>query len=443
MTSTVRPGEAGYDEERAGFQAAVEHRPDVIYVAESAGDVQAAVEFAAANRLPLAVKATGHGTSVAASGGVLVSTRRMTGVHVDKEAHTASFEAGTRWDQVIEACAPHGLAPLSGSAPHVGAVGYTLGGGLGLLSRGYGFAADSVRGIEVVTPDGGAHHVTAASEPDLFWALRGGRDNFGAVTGLEVDLVPVARLYGGALSFPGDRAQSIMDTYLSWTRTVPEQMASSLALARFPDLPAIPEPLRGKHVAQVRVAYSGDAGDGAELLAPLRAAGPRLLDTARDMPYAESGTVHNDPTEPVAAYSTNVLLSTVDSGAVLERTSPPEAQVPFIAEIRHLGGALARPPAEPSAVGHRNASYLLALVTPLDPSADVDAVGSAHERVHDGQRRWVLGRSLNFMSGPAASVERVREAYEPEDYRRLQRLKARYDPENMFRFNHNIPPAGA
>jgi hypothetical protein len=231
-----------------------------------------------------------------------------------------------------------------------------------------------------------------------------------------------------------------VDGYLSWTRTAPDEMASSLALARFPDLPAIPEPLRGRRVAQIRVAYTGDAADGEDLLAPLRAAGPRLLDTVREMPYTESGSVHNDPSQPVPTYSSNVLLSTMDSGAVLEHTGP-DAPVPFIVEIRHLGGALSRLPTVPSAVGHRDASYQLSLVTPLGGPTDVETVESAHQRVHDGQRRWVVGRSLNFMSGQAATVDRVREAYEPEDYQRLRRLKARYDPGNMFRFNHNIPPA--
>ncbi|MFI5898443.1 FAD-binding oxidoreductase [Actinoplanes sp. NPDC051513] len=442
MTDTIRRGEAGYDEERTGFQAAVEHRPDLIYTAENAADIGAAVEFAAAHRLPVAVQATGHGRSVPASGGVLISTRRMTGVRVHKDARTASFGAGARWDQVIDECAPHGLAPLSGSAPHVGAVGYTLGGGLGLLSRQHGYAADTVRSIEVVTPDGVLRTVTADTEPDLFWTLRGGRDNFGVVTGLEVELFPVARLYGGGLSYSGDRAQFIVDTYLSWTEALPEPMASSLALARFPDLPVIPEPIRGRYVAQVRIAYAGEPGEGAELLAPLRAAAPRLLETVRDMPYAQSGSIHNDPVEPVATCNTNVLLRTLDSAALLEHAGP-DAPVPIIAEIRHLGGALARPPAVPSAVGHRDASYLLSLVTPLDGSTGFETVDAAHHRVHDGQRRGVTGRALNFLSGPAATVDRVREAYEPEDHRRLQRLKAQYDPDNLFRLNHNIPPAAS
>jgi FAD/FMN-containing dehydrogenase len=316
MTGVLRPGDAGYDDERVGFQAAVEHRPEVIFAVDGTEDVRAAVEFAAGHGLPVAVKATGHGLAVPASGGVLISTRRMTGVQVDKDARSASLEAGARWDQVIGECVPHGLAPLSGSAPHVGAVGYTLGGGLGLLSRRYGYAADSVRSMDVVTPDGRLRHVTADSEPDLFWALRGGRDNFGVVTKLEVDLVPVARLYGGGLYFAGDRAASILDTYLTWTGAAPEEMTSSLALMRFPDLPAIPEPIRGRYVAHIRIAYAGDHAEGEQPLAPLRAAGPRLLETIRDMPYAESGSIHNDPVNPVATYSTNVLLSTVDSSVL-------------------------------------------------------------------------------------------------------------------------------
>src|SRR2546423_4479458 len=183
-----RPGEDGYDEERAGFQAGVPERPELVVGATRPEDVAAAVAYATGRGLPVAVRATGHGLDIPTTGGVLVSTSRMDGVRVDPDARTAWVEAGVRWKSVVAAAAPHGLAPLSGSAPHVGAVGYTLGGGLGLLSRCYGYAADSVRSLDIVTPDGVARHVTAASEPDLFWGLRGGLDNFGVVTKSEVDL---------------------------------------------------------------------------------------------------------------------------------------------------------------------------------------------------------------------------------------------------------------
>lgn len=341
------PGDDGYDAERVGFQTAVQHQPAVVVGATGAADVGAAVGFASAHGLPVAVQGTGHALlSVAATGGVLITTRRMTAVRVDADASTAWLEAGVRWDQVIDEAAPYGLAPLSGSAPTIGAISFTLGGGLGLLSRRYGYTADHVRGIDVVTADARLRHVTAGSDPDLFWALRGGRDNFGVVTGLEVDLVPVARLYGGRLFFAADLAADVLDTYRHWTTTVPDELSSSVALLPFPDIPAIPEPSRGRYVAHIRIAFTGDAAAGEQLIAPLRAIGPRLIDNLGDMPYTASGFIYNEPTEPHAFAADNAMLVEFDASAVqtLLDLAGPDAPVPCIVQLRHLGGALARPP---------------------------------------------------------------------------------------------------
>ncbi|MDN3359885.1 FAD-binding oxidoreductase [Actinomadura sp. DC4] len=434
----LRPGDDGYDEERGGFQTARRHRPAVIAGATGADDVRAAVAYAAARGLPVAVQATGHGLSVPADGGVLISTRRMTGVRVDAASRTAWIEAGTRWDEVVRAVTPYGLAPLNGSAPHTGAIGYTLGGGLGLLSRRYGYAADHVREIDVVTADARLRHVTAESEPDLFWALRGGRDNFGVVTGLRIGLVPVTRLYGGGLFFPRDLAAGALVAFAEWTRALPEETTASVGMIPYPDVPGVPEPLRGRHVTHVRVAHLGDAASGERLVAPLRAVGPRLLDTLAEMPYAESGSIYNDPTRPHAYSGSAITLSGLDATAartVFEEAGP-DAPVPRVVDLRHLGGALARTPEVPSAVGHRDAAYLLRVLS-ADASAEARA---AHERVFAAMRPWATGgRSLNFLydDDPA----QVREAYEPEDLRRLAGLKAAYDPANVFRLNHNIAPA--
>ncbi len=433
----------GYDSERAGFQTAARHRPVMIVGATGAEDVQAAVEFATAHGMPMAVQGTGHALmSVAGQGGVLVTTSRMSGVQVNAEARTAWIEAGVKWKQVIQEAAPYGLAPLSGSAPDVGAVSYTLGGGLGLLSRQYGYAADHVRSIEVVTADARLHLVTADREPDLFWALRGGRDNFGVVTGIEVDLFPVARLYGGGFSFDGEMALDVLNAYRHWTTTVPEEMTSSVALVPFPDVPAVPEPLRGRHVAQVRIAYTGDAETGHRLVEPLREVGPRLMDTLGDMPYTASGSIHNDPAHPIAYTADNAMLSDLDGSAlrtVLELAGPG-APVPCIVELRHLGGALSRPPTVGNAVGHRDARYLFSVLSRLD-GADASVVRSVHQRLIEALAPWSSGRFLNYMYGEKPTTEQVRTAYDPDDYRRLTELKGVYDPTNTFRLNHNIPPA--
>ncbi|MWA01469.1 FAD-binding protein [Actinomadura sp. LD22] len=439
--AVLEPGDEGYDAERTGFQTAGPHRPAVIVVAEDAADVRAAVEHAAARGLPVAVQNTGHGLPLPADGGLLIATRKMTGVEIDPRTRTARIGAGVRWAQVVAGAAPHGLAPLSGSSPGVGAVSYTLGGGIGLMSRRYGFAADHVRSIDVVTADARLRHVTPDTDPDLFWALLGGRANFGVVTGLETGLLPVARLYGGGLYFDADLIPAVMETWRRWTGTVPDAMTSSVALMPVPDVPAFPEPLRGRHVAHVRIAFTGDAAEGERLVAPLRAVGPRLIDTAGEMPYTDSGLIHNEPPVPMAYRATNVAVDALDGGLVrdLLGLAGPGAPDRAIVEVRHLGGAMAKPPAVPNAVGNRDAGHLVGLLSKLGPDdMGVDALHDRFGRLLAARSR---GRVLNFLFGPDATPDRVRAAYEPETYRRLAELKARYDPANLFRLNHNIAPA--
>jgi FAD/FMN-containing dehydrogenase len=432
-----------YDAERAGYQTARRHRPDLVVGAVGPADVRAAVTFAGSLGLPVAVQGTGHASSaVAAEGGVLINTARMSGVRVDADACTAWVAAGTRWDQVIHEAAPAGLAPLSGSAPRVGVVSYTLGGGLGLLSRRYGYAADHVRSLDVVTADGRLRHVTQDSEPDLFWALRGGRDNFGVVTGMEIDLMPVTTLYGGGLFFPGEMAAEVFDTYLQWAATVPEAMNSSVALISLPDVPALPEPLRGRHIVHVRIAYAADdPGVGERLVAPLRAVGP-MNDTLGELAYSEAGSIYNDPVAPGAFEAGTAMLGELDVTTVraILDLAGPHAPVPHIVELRHLGGRLAHRPVADNAVGNRNARYLFNVVSRLE-RADITEIRPAHKRMFEAVAPWSTGgRFLNFMNGENATGQ-VRSAYDFEDYQRLTELKAIYDPGNIFRLNHNIPPA--
>ncbi|MGI9049681.1 MAG: FAD-binding oxidoreductase [Rubrobacteraceae bacterium] len=436
------PDAAGYGTEREGFQTAARHRPDVIVGATGAEDVSAAVRFAASCGLPVAVQGTGHALlSVAGEGGVLITTHRMSGVRVDAVAKTAWIEAGVRWEQAIEEAAPYRLAPLSGSAPTVGAISYTLGGGLGLLSRQYGYAADHVRSIEVVTADGCLRHVTAESDPDLFWALLGGRDNYGVVTGMEIDLVPVSRLWGGGLFFDGGMATDVLDAYREWTSTVPDELTSSVGMIPFPDIEAVPEPLRGRYVVHVRIAYTDGAEAGEKLVAPLRAVGPRLIDTLVEMPFTESGSIHNEPVAPHSYSADNAMLRDFDTSAArtILDLAGPDAPIPCVVQLRHLGGALARPPSAPNSVGHRDAEYLLGILSPLE-GFDIDTVRSVHQRLMEELAPLTIGRCLNYMYGEKPTAGQVRSAYEVGDYRRLTELKVVYDPDNMFRLNHNIPP---
>ncbi|MET7795557.1 FAD-binding oxidoreductase [Streptomyces decoyicus] len=436
------PGQKGFDEDRTGFNLAVRHRPEVIVGAVRTEDVAAAVAFAAAHDLPVAVQNTGHGFSVAAEGGLLVTTGRMTAVRVDPQTHSAYVAAGARFEQVIAEAARHGLAPLNGSAPHVGVVSYTLGGGLALLGRSHGWAADRVLAMDVVTADGRLRHVTPDSEPELYWALLGGRDNFGIVTGMEFGLVPVARLYGGGLFFDAEQTPGILEAYGRWTATVPDEMNSSVALIPFPDDPQVPEPMRGRHVWQVRIAFTGFSEDGERLVEPLRQVGPRLLENLRDMPYEQSADIHDDPPVPMPWAADNAFLADLDGDTVrtiLEHIGSGTA-LPAVVELRHLGGALARRPAHPNAVGQRDARFMMAVLIALTG----ESTGGAHAflgRMFKDLEPWTTGRFLNFMGhGDTADQERTHTAYTADDHKRLTALKAEYDPRNVFRHNYNIPP---
>lgn len=439
----LRPGDEGYDAERAGWNPIVQHAPSIVVVAAGADDVVAAVRHAASAGLPVAVQATGHGPSVSADGGVLISTRQMTGLAIDPTARIARIGAGVKGTPVIEAAMPHGLAPLVGTSTDIGMVGYLTGGGLPVLGRAYGFAADHVRAIELVTADGQLRRATADEHPDLFWAVRGGKGNFGVVTAIETGLVPLTRLYGGGLLFPGAMARDVLRGWVAWTASQPDEMSSSLALRRFPDLPAVPEPMRGKLLVHVRIAYTGPPEDGESLLRPLRALGP-TMDTVAEMPYTRIAEINNNPTEPAPVRERGTLLRALDDEAIerLVALAGPNAELPpGVVESHHLGGALARPPAIPNAVGNRDAAYTLHPVM-IAPPGQVEQVDRLQQAIFDGLRPWDTGATLtNFLSSADITPRQVRAAYRPADYERLAAIKATYDPHNLFRVNHNIPPA--
>lgn len=424
-------------EDTAGYQTAVNARPEVAVEASDSSHVVNAVEYAARHDLSVSVLNTGHGSSdVGGDPGLLVRTRGMNGVAVDPGTRTAWVGAGVRWQQVIDAAAPHGLAPLSGSSPHVGAVGYSLGGGIGLLARKYGYAADHVLGIDLV--DGRARHlrITAESEPELFRLMRGGGAPFGIVTGMRVGLVPVSTLRGGALFFDARDADVLAD-YLNWTRELPDEMTTSATVIPFPDLPTVPAPLRGRRCVHVAVAHCGPKGEGDELLRSLRRIGSPLLDTVEDIPFTESGKIHNDPTEPSSTLGTGLMLDDIDETttcAVLERTGP-EAEGMHIVGVRQLGGALSEPQGPPDAVSHRQARYVLGVLSPIF-EFEPDTLRAVQRRVTALLAPWTLGHNLNFDFGPHSSpAERFHSA---DTLAELRALKATHDPHDLFRHTRSL-----
>ncbi|SDC24210.1 FAD-binding oxidoreductase [Actinokineospora iranica] len=434
-------GQDGYAAELAGFQTGFHPRPAVVVGAADAEDVRAAVRFAAERGLAVAVRSTGHGVTVPVDGGVLISTKRLAEVTVHPEGRYARIGAGARWSAVVALAEPHGLVPPSGSAGHVGVVGYTLAGGMGLLAREVGYAADHVRAVDVVTADGDLRHVTAATDPDLFWALRGGRDNFGVVTSLEIGLRPVERIYGGGIYFGSEHAEAVLAFFRDWTARAPETITASVGMIGYPPLPVFPEPLRGRHVLHVRFATT-DIAEGPGLIQPWRAVAPTLIDAVGELAYRDAGSIYREPDFAHAYDGNSALLSDLPPEVLdaIIGLAGADAAVGCVVDLRHLGGALAREPAAPSAVSFRAANYILRVLSSPE-GVGLAEVRATHQRLFDAVRPWTLGRSLNFVYGERAAADFRSELYEKPTLDRLSALKAVHDPGNVFRANHNIEPA--
>ena len=437
----LHPGSAGYAEECATYNLAVTHRPAVVVGATCAADVSAALRYAAGHDLPAAVLATGHQAIVPADGAVLITTRRMTGVQVDPARRRVRVAAGERWQAVVDAAAEHGLAPLAGSSPLVGVVGYTLGGGLSpMLGRAYGWAADHVPAIDVVTADGAHHRTGPQAEAELFNALLGGKSNLGVVTAIEFGLFPVERLYAGGLFFAGIDAPAVLRTYAKVAENAPDELTTSIAFLRLPPLPGVPELLAGKFVVHVRFSHAGSSGDGAALAEPLRAAAPVLLDTLREMPFGSFAEIHSDPVDPAPFLERTEVVASLPEEAVQEllELAGPEADCPVhFVELRHLGGALSGSAAH--AAGHRDGQFVVWVVAVGMP-AELTAQKAFADRLFARLVPWSTGRRyLNFMS--TEDLDTVQTAYDTPTGERLRAAKRRYDPTNLLRLNHNIIPA--
>jgi hypothetical protein len=301
---------------------------------------------------------------------------------------------------VVAAAAGHGLAPRNGSSPNVSVVGYTLAGGLPLLGRTLGWAADHVRALEVVTWDGHLHRATAESDPELFRVLLGSGGALGVVTAAEFDLVPLTHVFGGALTFDGADAAAVTDAWLAWTLAAPREATSSLAMISMPDLPVIPEPLRGRDTVSVRLALLGDEKAGIELVRPLREAAPPLIDTLRVLPWTDSATIASDPPGAHRYHGTGVMLRSLDAEGMREivRGAGPGGPVSTVVQVNHLGGAFAEPAAAPNVVGHREAAYVLRLLSVVG-GGGVSPIEQAHESVVSALGSRVLGRALGFQFG--------------------------------------------
>lgn len=439
------PGEPGYDDECTTYNLTTPLRPDIAVGAADVADVRTAVRFAAANGLTVAIRGGGHVVAAPAEGSVLINMRRMNAVTVDADALSVRIEGAALWQDVLDAVTPHGLAPMNGSSPTVGAIGYLLGGGHSSnLGRLFGWAAEYVTAIEIVTADGEAQRITADSDPGLFFAVRGTKGNFGVVTAIETGVFPIERIFGGGLWFSGHDLLAVLNGWREWVAGVPDEMSSSIAVQRLPADPALPEPLRAMFVLHVRIAYVGAPDEGARLIEPLRKLAPIILETVADRPYAEASTIHQDPPSPLPYFDRSIGLRELTAATVdaLDEVAGPDSGCTLVSiEIRALGGALDRAPLSPDAIPARGLPFQV-FGFGVGPLETAEANRAALARVIDRLRPWADERRMVSFLSPdeAGTQDEIRALYGRDRYLRLARLKRIYDPANIFRVNHNIAP---
>jgi hypothetical protein len=442
----ILPENPGYDEARLAWNRKVVQHPAVIVVAESAQDVATAVTYARQHNLAVAVQGTGHGNVRPADDCLLILTRQLSSVVINPAAQTAYVEAGVKWGAVLAMAQRHGLAPLLGSSPTVGVVGYTLGGGLGWLGRKFGLSADNVVEFELVTADGEIRKASARENSDLFWGLRGGGGSLGIVTALTIRLFPVTEVYAGNLYYPAHMAQEVFHHYRAWIANAPDELTSSVLVMNYPPIPELPDFLRGQSFAIVRGCYAGDSAAGEALLRHWRDWQSPLIDDFKSIPFSQAATISNDPVDPMPGFNTGAWLRELSDEAIEAvvtyglGTNGPSPLI--FAEVRHAGGAIRRVDPATAVYGNRDAELVLSLV-------GVTPTPEAHHHLvaYTGQLKEALrpcltgGVYMNFLEG-AESQQLIRDGLVPGGYARLAQIKKQTDPDNLLRYSFNISSTG-
>jgi len=436
----VAPGDAAWDEARQAWNLAVDQRPVAVAYPRDAGEVAGALAAARHHGLRVAPQGTGHNAPPLGDLGdaVLLRTDRMRDVLIDPLARIARVGAGVLWEEVTAPAGEHGLIALHGSSPNVGVVGYSLGGGIGWLARSHGLATNSVTAIEIVTAAGEMVRTDAEREPDLFWAMRGGGGDYGIVTAMEFRLYPLRTAYAGWFIWPWERSREVLTAWAEWTAGVPEEMTSVGRILQIPDAPFAPEPLRGRNIVAVEVAYTGDDERvGIELVRPFRDLAPEM-DTVASMPAPDMVRLHQDPEPPMPGVGGHVMIDRVTPEAMREFVglTGPGSGSPFISsEMRHLGGAAGRPAPGAGALSHLDGEGALFVIgVPMD-AGDHAMLTGAVKAVEAGMSRFGHGRLYrNFVEERAAADSfHARAALE-----RLRAVRRRFDPATTIQTNHPI-----
>jgi FAD/FMN-containing dehydrogenase len=437
----VGPGDPGYEQARRVFLPSIDRRPAAIVQPADAGEVARVVSLARETGVELAVRGgghspAGHGTS---EGGIVLDLARLDTLVIDPADRVAYAAGGLTSGAVTIAAATHGLAAGFGDSPSVGIGGLTLGGGVGYLVRKHGLTIDHLLGAEVATADGRVLEVDADNEPDLFWALRGGGGSFGVVTRFDYRLHPVDMVTGGMLALPAT-PETIAGLVVE-AEAAPEALSMIANVFRAPPLPFVPPELVGSPLLLVMLVHAGPLDEGERAVAPLRALAPPVADLVRAMPYREMFGEEGQPVPPRSVARTFFSDGLGEDAAreLLDRLQASTSQM-AAAQIRVLGGAVARVPADATAFAHRQ-RLLTMNVAAIYVSPEEDVVHRAWaEGTADALRRGADGAYVNFLGDEGE--ERVRAAYPGSTWDRLADVKRQYDPENVFRLNQNVPPSG-
>ena len=438
----VTPDDLTYDDSRAVFYGDVDKHPAAIVRAANVDDVRRAIAAARTGGLELAVRSGGHSMAGHSSteGGIVIDLRDLRRVDIDPAARTAWVETGATARQVTEALAKHRLVIGFGDAGGVGVGGITLGGGIGFLVRKYGMTIDSVIAAELVTADGRHRHVDADHEPDLFWAIRGGGGNFGAVTRIEFRLNPLPQFTGGLLVLPA--TPETIAGFAAASLAAPDELSTIANVMPAPPLPFLPPDARGQLVILASMAFAGDHDGATRAIAPFRSLAAPLADAVKAGPYLAMLPPEDSSVRPTAVSRTMFLesIGTDAARTMLEYLSTSNAPMRAV-QIRGLGGAMARVPADATAFAHRSKPFLVNV-----------AAFYQNRSTRDVHRAWVAACAQALQPDDAAGyvgfftaddTARIRATYPGATWDRLTKIKTVYDPANVFRLNFNVPPAVA
>jgi len=435
----IAPGDPGYDEARTIFYGGIDRRPAAIVRVAHAGDVARVIALARESGLELAVRSGGHSTAghSVTDGGIVLDLREMRKLEIDAERRTAWAETGLTAGEYTAAAGAHGLATGFGDTGSVGIGGITLGGGVGFLARKYGLTIDDLLAAEIFTADGQLHHVDATNETDLFWAIRGGGGNFGVATRFQFRLHEVPQIVGGMLILPA--TPETVASFIAEAEAAPEELTIIANVMVAPPMPFLPADLHGQLIILALVCYAGDAEAGERAMAPFRKMAKPLADMVRPMSYPELYQPEEEEFHPTAAGQTLFMDSFDRSTAetILDYLQRSDALM-RVAQLRVLGGAVARVPVEATAFAHRQRRIMTNVATfyqgPQERQEREAWVAAFAEALRQGD----TAAYVNFLGdeGPA----RTRDAYPGAAWERLVAIKRRYDPENLFRLNQNIPP---